>query len=82
MNDFFTSFYVPEKYHFGMDDTVVHKHTIEFRICKQNICRQTIFGIPKVIRTREGLQIGNLVSNIVYYYSAKKREKRPIVLVF
>ena len=23
MNDFFTSFYVPEKYHFGMDDTVV-----------------------------------------------------------
>ena len=23
MNDFFTSFYVPEKYHFGMDDTVL-----------------------------------------------------------
>ena len=22
MNDFFTSFYVTEKYHFGMDDTV------------------------------------------------------------
>ena len=22
MNDFFTSFYLPEKYHFGMDDTV------------------------------------------------------------
>ena len=24
MNDFFTSFYVTEKYHFGMDDTVAH----------------------------------------------------------